>query len=54
MLLRVRVARWSSRLRKLWAGSPLVVLPVEALVSAALERRAGVEGLVGAGGCSSV
>src|SRR5450759_3801564 len=43
-VLRVRVARWSSRPEKLRAGRSVVVVLVAALRSAAAERRAGATG----------
>ena len=52
--LRVRVARWSSRPRKLRSGVPLGSCRREALAWAAGERWAGLTGLSWAGGCSSV
>src|SRR5215469_7168419 len=54
MVCRVRVARWSSRSRKLRAGSPLVVILRAALASAQRERWAGATGLPRGAGCSSV
>ena len=52
--MRVRVARWSSRVRKDRTGWPLSSLRREALRVAATERAAGATGSVRAGGCWSV
>ena len=54
MSSRVRVARCSSRVWKLWAGVPSVVCWLAALWVAAGERRAGATGSLRWGGVSSV
>ena len=52
--LRVKVARWSSRVVKLRAGWSSVVVLVAALASASLERWAGATGSTASGRFSSV
>ena len=50
MVLRVSVARWSMRPRKLRRAWPLVLACVAALMLACAERRAGATGVSAAGG----
>ena len=45
IVLRVRAARPSSRVAKLWRGSPLSALRRDTLVRAAWERRGGADGV---------